>query len=166
MSNIGGIGMKSFMLASQKGVGAGRNIRPTAVAAGIALAGLAAALLGGPAFAQNAPAQTTQEPPFACSIKVPAGTRDSGVKTLAKISEAQARQAAAAAVPGTVLRAEIENENGCAVYGVKIKSADTKIHDIKVDAGTGTVVHQELVSKTGDEHEGENEVKNESEDNE
>ena len=49
---------------------------------------------------------------------------------------------------------------------MKIKSADNKIHDIKVDAGTGSVVHQELASKTGDEHEGENEVKNESEDKE
>ena len=151
--------MKKVMLAL-------RTSRPTRVAAGIAVAGLTAALLGGLAFAQNAPTQTTKEPTYACSIKVPPGTRDSGVKALAKISEAQARQAAVAAVPGTALRAQIENENGCAVYSVKIKSADNKIHDIKVDAGTGTVVHQALASKTGDQHEGENEVKNESEDSE
>ena len=145
--------MKKVMLAL-------RTSRPTRVAAGIAVAGLTAALLGGLAFAQNAPTQTTKEPTYACSIKVPKGTRDSGVAALAKISEAQARQAAAAAVPGTVIRAEIENENGCAVYGVKIKSADGKIHDVKVDAGTGAVVHQELAAKAGDEQEGENGVEN------
>jgi len=156
--------MKRFMLAPREGVGARRNIRPTGVAAGIAVAGLAAALLGGPVFAQNAPTQTTQEPTYACSIKVPPGTRDSGVKALAKMSGAQARQAAVAALPGTALRAQIENENGCAVYSVKIKSADSKIHKIKVDAGTGAVVHQEVASKTGDEHESENEVKNKPED--
>lgn len=151
--------MKSFMLASQKGVSAMRNIRSTRVAASIAVAGLAAALLGGPAFAQSGPKPITQEPTYACSIKVPSGTPDSGVKALAKISEAQARQAALAAVPGTVLRAEIENENGCAVYGVEIKTADSK-----VDAGTGAVVHQELASKAGAEHESENEVENGPED--
>ena len=145
--------MKKVMLAL-------RTNRPTRVAAGIAVAGFTAAFLGGLAFAQNAPTQTTKEPTYACSIKVPKGTRDSGVAALAKISEAQARQAAAAAVPGTVIRAEIENENGCAVYGVKIKSADGKIHDVKVDAGTGAVVHQELAAKAGDEQEGENGVEN------
>ena len=145
--------MKKFVLAK-------RNTRSTRVAAGIAAAGLAAAFLGGSAFAQTGPTQTTKEPPYACSIKVPSGTRDSGVAALAKISEAQARQAAAAAVPGTVLRAEIENENGCAVYGVEIKAANGKVHDVKVDAGTGAVVHQELAAKAGDEQEGENGVEN------
>ena len=113
--------MKTFMLASQKGVSTTGTIRSTRVATGIAVAGLAAALLGGPAFAQGGPAQTTKEPTYACSIKVPSGMRDSGVAALAKVSEAQARQAAVAAVPGTVLRGEIENENGCAVYSVEIK---------------------------------------------
>src|SRR5689334_17097645 len=119
--------MKHFMLGSQKGVSATRNLRSTYIATGFAVGGLGAALLGGPAFAQNAQTPTTQKPTYACSIKVPSGTRDSGVAALAKISEAQARQAAVAAVPGTVLRAEIENENGCAVYGVEIKSADSKV---------------------------------------
>jgi hypothetical protein len=156
--------MKRVMFASQKGGSAMKTIRSTRAATSIAVAGLAAALLGGPAFAQSGPKQTTQEPTYACSIKVPSGTPDSGVKALAKISEAQARQAALAAAPGTVLRAEIENENGCAVYGVEIKTADSKIHDVKVDAGTGAVVHQELASKAGAEHEGENEVENGPED--
>ncbi len=156
--------MKNFKLASRKGVSAVRNVRSTRVATGIAVAGVAAALLAGTAFAQSGPTQTIKEPTYACSIKVPAGTRDSGGAALAKISDAQARQAAVAAVPGTVLRAEIENENGCAVYGVEIKSADGKIHDVKVDAGSGAVVHQELAAKAGDEHEGENGADNDPED--
>lgn len=67
-------------------------------------------------------------------------------------------------MPGTVLQAEIENENGCAVYGVDIKSADGKVHDVKVDAGTGAVVHQELGAKAGAEHEGEKEEEDGKED--
>lgn len=156
--------MNSFMLPAQKGASAVRKNRPAGVAAGIAVVGLAAALLGGPVFAQTGSTQTTQEPTYACSIKVPSGTHDSEVKALAKISEAQARQAALAAAPGTVLRAEIENENGCAVYGVEIKSADSKVHDVKVDAGTGAVVHQQLAKSGGDEHEGETDQQNEKED--
>lgn len=136
--------------------------------AAIAAAGVIAVFAGIPAFrelafAQSGQGQTPKEPTFACSIKVPSGTKDADVQKLAKISDAQARDAAQKAVAGTVVRSEIENENGCAVYGVEIKSADGKVHDIKVDAGTGTVVHQE-VGKGSAEHEGGKEEEQEEQD--
>jgi hypothetical protein len=130
----------------------------------IGLAVLAALLIDPPVFPQRAQTQPTQEPAYACSIKVPAGTPDSGVQGLAKITEAKAKDAALAAVSGTVLRSKIENENGCAVYGVEIRTADQKVHDIKVDAGTGVVLHDEVGTQAGAENEGPNEVENGTED--
>ncbi len=60
----------------------------------------------------------------------------------AKITPDQAKAAALKAVPGTVLKAELENENGNLVYGVEIKTADGDV-DVKVDAGNGTVLAQD-----------------------
>lgn len=45
--------------------------------------------------------------------------------------------AALQAVPGTVIGAALENENGYLVYGVDIVKADHRILDVKVDAGNG-----------------------------
>lgn len=131
----------------------------------IMLAGLAAVVLiplpAGLVFAQQQQkedADKAQEPTYSCSIKVPQGTKDQDLAKLAKIPAAQATQAAQAAVSGTVKQSELENENGCLVYSVDIQSADGKFHDVKVDAGTGTVVHQEASAKQGAEREGPGEV--------
>jgi|GEM_PF-1242525 len=139
----------------------------SAVPAGIAVAVLASTLAGAPVFAQGTPtppSKEQQEPAYACTTKVPSGMPDSGLKSLAKISETQARSAATTAVPGTVVKVDLENENGCAVYGVEIKTADGKVHDVKVDAGTAAVVHQEIATKAGVEHEGGSETENGTED--
>jgi len=59
---------------------------------------------------------------------------------LAKITADQAMAAARAAYPGSrVQRVELENENGCLVYGVSLSNG----LEVKVDAGTGIVLHQE-----------------------
>jgi len=55
---------------------------------------------------------------------------------LATISEDEAIAAAQAEVPGTVDEVELEDENGSLVYSVDIGS-----RDVKVDAGTGAVLH-------------------------
>jgi uncharacterized membrane protein YkoI len=48
--------------------------------------------------------------------------------------------AARAAYPGSrVQRVELENENGCLVYCVSLSNG----LEVKVDAGTGIVLHQE-----------------------
>ncbi len=57
---------------------------------------------------------------------------------LAKITAEEATAAAQAVVAGDVIKVELENENGAVVYGVEIGNVD-----VKVDAGTGQVLHQD-----------------------
>jgi uncharacterized membrane protein YkoI len=61
---------------------------------------------------------------------------------LARITADQARSAALAAVPGTAMSVELENEDGNLVYGVTVKAAAGE-RDVKVDAGNGKVLHIE-----------------------
>jgi hypothetical protein len=134
----------------------------------IALIGMGAAVaVGIPGLAQSPPpSQTqdqTQDPQYACSIKVPENSTQD-LKQLAKITPAQAQAAAEKAVSGTVLRNKLENENGCVVYSVEIRSADAKVHDIKVDAGNAAVVHQEVGTGSGTENEGPGDNENGKED--
>ena len=60
---------------------------------------------------------------------------------LTKIDLARATSAAIFQVPGTVLSAALENENGNVVYSVAIKTPANEIKDVKVDAGNGQVLH-------------------------
>ena len=58
----------------------------------------------------------------------------------ATISTADAEQTALAANPGTsVVKTELENENGTVVYGVELSNGK----DVKVDAGAGVILHTE-----------------------
>lgn len=121
----------------------------------------------------GAPAQQKQDPPYRSSIQAPVGADDDSdsdseteeadeaeeqeqeendrgeaaesaqLLALAKISSEQARAAALARVPGTVLDSELDNENGNVVYSVEVRKADRSVVDIKVDAGTGQVLHIE-----------------------
>jgi len=59
---------------------------------------------------------------------------------MAKVSMDEAVQNALAAVAGQVLKVELEDENGFLVYGVEITAADKTIVDVKVDAGSGSVL--------------------------
>lgn len=70
----------------------------------------------------------------------------SSLQELAKIDRAAAELAALEAVPGTVLETELEadDDNAYVVYDVEVAGDDGKTHDVKVDAGTGEVLHQEL----------------------
>lgn len=52
-------------------------------------------------------------------------------------------------VPGKVLKAGLENENGYLVYSVEILKQDGIVADVKVDAGTGKVLR---VDTGDDEH--------------
>ncbi len=71
------------------------------------------------------------QPTYACSLK-------SGATPT--ITADQAKAAALAANPGTTaLKAELDDENGCLVYGVELSNGA----DVKVDAGDGQVVHTE-----------------------
>ena len=104
------------------------------VGTGILITGLSVA---GSSFAKSAGTAT------------PSGTiqvgnhAESDFPALAKITMDQAVQKALATVQGQVLKTELEDENGFLVYGVEVVTADKSIVDVKVDAGSGTVLAQE-----------------------
>jgi len=87
-----------------------------------------------------------QEPNYVGSIKVTdtdakdEASEASALQGLAKISQADAEKAALAKVPGTVVKTSIDNENGYLVYSVIVKDAAGKMSDVKIDAGTGSVL--------------------------
>jgi hypothetical protein len=59
---------------------------------------------------------------------------------LAKIDFVQAVRAALKKVKGKVLKAELENENGFLIYGFGVVTKNKTIVNVKVDAGSGTVL--------------------------
>jgi len=65
---------------------------------------------------------------------------EAGLAQMAKIPMNSAINAALKQVPGKVLRAELENENGYLVYGVEIVKSDQQIVDVKVDAGNRMIL--------------------------
>lgn len=72
---------------------------------------------------------------------------------LAKVTPAEAVSAATATVPGSANTPQLEDENGNVVYGIVVTTADGRKVDVKVDAGTGTVVHQESDNESGNHDE-------------
>lgn len=120
-----------------------------AAAIGVALgAGGIASAVGG-TTPSTAEADNTQEPAYTSSITVADAEEASeadesaALAGMATITADEARDAALAAVPGTAGEVELENENGNVVYGVEITDASGASHDVKVDAGNGTVLAQE-----------------------
>ena len=91
----------------------------------------------------NAEEDQVQEPSYVGSI--PAQTKDgvnevdeaAALQGQAKISAGDAEAAALAANPGaTVVKTEMDNENGALVYSVELASG----LDVKVDAGNGAIL--------------------------
>jgi uncharacterized membrane protein YkoI len=66
--------------------------------------------------------------------------RESDFPDLAKIDFVQAAKAALKKVRGKVLKAELENENGFLVYDFGVVAKDKTIVDVKVDAGSGSIL--------------------------
>jgi len=100
--------------------------------------------------AANAPEATTnpdeQSPSYTGSITVTeattAGKSEADEAAVlagqARITIEQAKAAALAANPGTtVIKAELDNENGTLAYSVELSNGA----DVKVDAGTGAILH-------------------------
>lgn len=142
--------------------------------------------LAGYAFAQTTPATATlaqaqnqqqdndteqnddQSPAYKGSIQLPQGKEGAEIpdaqeqaqlQALARITPEQAKQAALAAVPGTVSSVKLGDENGSLVYEVIIGNTE-----VKVDAGNGKVLHQEAAG-ADNEQGGENEGSETSETN-
>jgi len=69
----------------------------------------------------------------------------------ATITSAQAEAAALAANPGTtVVKTELDNENGVLVYSVELSNG----MDVKVDAGNGKILHTERAGSDAAEVDG------------
>jgi len=83
-----------------------------------------------------------------------AGKNESSLDKLADIDQAAAEQVALEAVPGTVHETELEtSDNGYVVYDIEIAGDDGKGHEVKVDAGNGKVLRQDL-EEQADESDG------------
>jgi len=126
---------------------------------------LAAIALGYPWLGTGyaASQQGTQDPAYTSSIQVKDQDREARgerheergeatqLANLAKINLTQAMSAALAQVPGTVLAAALDNENGNLVYSVEIITGTNEVKDVKVDAGKGTVLHVDVGGQGEDE---------------
>ncbi|MBC7339549.1 MAG: PepSY domain-containing protein [Firmicutes bacterium] len=79
------------------------------------------------------------QPAYTGSVKV-SDPEPADLGQLATVTVDQARAAAVAANPGTTaVEVELDNENGYLVYSVELSNGA----DVKVDAGTGKVLHTE-----------------------
>jgi uncharacterized membrane protein YkoI len=152
------------------------------IAAGLGLgaAGIAAAATDTSSPASSAPAvaqesrtgQDQQDPELNGSVQVPEqqhevndATEAQALQAAAKITPEQAKQAALAALPGTVGRVELDNENGSVVYSVEVTATGTTT-DVKVDAGNGKVLAQESSETDGTKETGSEHAGNETDDTE
>jgi uncharacterized membrane protein YkoI len=81
---------------------------------------------------------------------------DSSLQQVDKVDQASAEQAALEAVPGTVHEADLEtSDNGYVVYDIEIAGEDGKNHEVKVDAGNGEILHQDLEDEADESDAGE-----------
>jgi Peptidase propeptide and YPEB domain len=104
----------------------------------------------GVAYASNRSSETSigggddADNAYQGSISAP-GQNESSLQKLANIDRATAEQAALKAVPGTVHEAELEtSDNGYVVYDIELAGKDGNNHEVKVDAGNGEILHQDL----------------------
>lgn len=81
---------------------------------------------------------------------------EAGFTEMAKISMDSAISTALKQVPGKVLRAELENQDGYLVYGIEIVKADHQTVDVKVDAGNGMILKTDTDQADREHHERDN----------
>ena len=74
------------------------------------------------------------------------GEQQATYSSLAKITLQQAITKASDAQSGTISKAELQNEDGFLVYNVVVVSQDKKIHEVKVDAGDGSILRIDVDS--------------------
>jgi len=102
----------------------------------------------------DGPNDQLQDPSYIGSITVDQSKYDNmseaeeavALQQYATISAADAEATALAANPGTsVVKTELDNENGVLVYSVELSNGE----DVKVDAGNGKIVHIEATGELG-----------------
>ncbi len=97
-------------------------------------------------------AVSAQETKNTGSIRV-SSADEAGFTDLAKIPFNSAVQSAVTAVPGKVLKAELENEDGYLVYSIEVAKSDHQIDEIMIDAGNGKVLKIEKDRKDSEDNE-------------
>ena len=116
----------------------------------------------GVAYANSSSLETTTgddegDDSYKGSISAPAHN-EASLQKLAKIDQAAGEQAALKAVPGTVHETELEtSDNGYVVYDIEVAGNDGKSHEVKVDAGNGEILHQDLEDESDESDAGESE---------
>ena len=113
---------------------------------------LAATVCAPPLGTSRADSDEKQAPSYKGSIVV-GTTSESNLPDLANIRLHEAIKIAHARVPGDILSAETEEENGYLVHTVEIVTADKSIIELTIDAGNGTVLSQSLDQPDGDKGE-------------
>ena len=76
----------------------------------------------------------------AASIRPAGKVAAADLPALAKISFDAALRAALVAVPGNVIKAELEVEDGNLMYSFEIVAANKKVTEVEIDAGDGKVL--------------------------
>ena len=96
-----------------------------------------------------------EEDSYKGSISAP-DQSGASLQDAAKIDQAAAEQAALKAVPGTLHETELEtSDNGYVVCDIEIAGDDGKNHEVKVDAGNGEILHQDLEDEADESDAGE-----------
>jgi len=138
------------------------NKRQRVITGAVGLAAMAGVGLLGATVAQaGGSSGSDEDPALNSSVSAPAeqengpevseADESAALEGLATVTPDEAEAAALAAVPGTAVRPELENENGSVVYGVEVTQADGTVVDVKVDAGNGDVLAQEDESDEANE---------------
>jgi hypothetical protein len=83
------------------------------------------------------------------SIRPTHKVKDADLPGLAKISFLDAVHAATAAVPGQIIKAELEIEDGNLMYSFEIVGTNKAITEVEIDAGNGKVLGTEIEQAGG-----------------
>ena len=110
------------------------------------LTGLATATVAGSQVTLLAD-EPKNEPPIRGTVQLQQeGEQQATYSSLAKITLQQATTIASNAQSGNISKAELQNEDGFLVCNVVVVSQDKKIHEIKVDAGNGSILRIDVDS--------------------
>ena len=99
-----------------------------------------AALVTTAALPASAKEEMKAEKKITASIRPAGEVKPADLPALAKITFEQALKAALAAVPGSVIKAELEIEDGNLMYAFEIVTAKKTVTEVEIDAGTGKVL--------------------------
>ncbi len=106
----------------------------------LALAALLAATVCVATAVEKAKEEKKESSRITASIRIAHSVKPAGLPALAKITFSQALEAALTRVPGGVIKAELEVEDGNLVYSFEIVNAQQKVVEVEVDAGNGQVL--------------------------